>query len=262
MFAEPLMLARDPASDASDGNLLRNASQGIPPALSATCASCSLRSGCLPGNLRDAELAAFSAIARLKRKIRRSAQLFCAGDALTNVYIVRSGTFKTVTVSHEGRPKITGFYLPGDLMGLDGIGYGTYAFDAIALENSEVCVVHLAQLENMASSVPELLKEFVRVLSIEITRDHRLTTLLGCMDAEQRVARFLMSLAERYHRLGYASNALLLHMTRDEIASYLGLSSETVSRIISRLRRRGVLTVDQRRIGLADPDRLSRAGDW
>jgi CRP/FNR family transcriptional regulator len=223
---------------------------------------CSLRGGCLPRNLGDTELAAFSKMARLKRRILRSAQLFRAGDALTSVYVVRSGTFKTVTVSHEGRPKITGFYLPGDVMGLEGIGDRTYAFDAIALENSEACVVPLAQLENLASIVPELLKEFVRVLSVEITRDHRLTTLLGCMDAEQRVARFLLSLAERYHRLGYAGDALLLHMTRDDIASYLGLSSETVSRIISRLRRRGVLTVDQRRIGFVDSDRLSRSADW
>ena len=130
------------------------------------------------------------------------AQLFSAGDPLNSLYVVRSGTFKTVTISHEGRPKITGFYLPGDLMGLEGIGDNVHAFDAIALEDSEVCVLPIAQLEAMASAIPDLLKEFVRLLSIEITRDHRLTTLLGCMDAEQRVARFLLTLAERYHRLG------------------------------------------------------------
>ena len=230
--------------------------------LSSACDTCTLKTGCLPRDLGQTELAAFSEMARLRRKIRRSARLFCAGEPLTSLYVVRSGTFKTVTISHEGRPKITGFYLPGDLMGLEGIGENVHAFDAIALENSEVCVLPIAQLESLASQFPGLLKEFVRALSVEITRDHRLTMLLGYMDAEQRVARFLLSLAERYHRLGYASNALLLHMTRDEIASYLGLSSETVSRIISRLQRRGLLTVDQRRIGLPDATRLSKLADW
>jgi CRP/FNR family transcriptional regulator, anaerobic regulatory protein len=258
------MLVSDPAHDASDAYspCSTTPEQEISAGASVTCELCSLRGGCLPRHLNDTDLAAFSTLARLKRKVRGSARLFRAGDALTSVYVVRSGTFKTITLSHDGRPKITGFYLPGDLMGLEGIGDSTYAFDAIALENSEVCVLPLTQLESLAGIVPELLREFVRVLSVEITRDHRLTTLLGCMDAEQRVARFLLSLAERYHRLGYASKALLLHMTRDDIASYLGLSSETVSRILSRLRRRGVLTVDQRRIGFADSDRLSRAADW
>jgi CRP/FNR family transcriptional regulator len=257
------MLLSDPAANTSGEDSLGAAmsyeSSTVHP---SNCESCSLRSGCLPHGLRGDELIAFSALVRLKRKIHRGARLFCAGDPLASLYVVRSGTLKTVTVSHEGRPKITGFYLPGDLMGLESIGDNVHAFDAVALEDSEVCVVPVAQLEAMASTVPELLKEFVRQLSVEITRDHRLTTLLGCMDAEQRVARFLLSLAERYHRLGYASNALLLHMTRDDIASYLGLSSETVSRIISRLRRKGVLTVDQRHIGFADTSRLAAAADW
>jgi len=264
-LAESAMLLSDGTANTS-GDSLPGAGPALshdnPAVHSSSCESCSLRSGCLPHSLRDADLATFSALARLKRKIHRPAQLFSAGDPLNSLYVVRSGTFKTVTISHEGRPKITGFYLPGDLMGLEGIGDNVHAFDAIALEDSEVCVLPIAQLEAMASAIPDLLKEFVRLLSIEITRDHRLTTLLGCMDAEQRVARFLLSLAERYHRLGYASNALLLHMTRDDIASYLGLSSETVSRIISRLRRKGVLTVDQRHIGFADAGRLEKAADW
>jgi CRP/FNR family transcriptional regulator len=178
------------------------------------------------------------------------------------LYVVRSGTFKTVTLSHDGRPKIAGFYLPGDLIGLDGIGGSVYPFDSIALEESEVCVVPLDQLQMLAGSAPELLKGLVRVLSAEITRDHRIMTLLGCMDAEQRVARFLVSLAERYHQLGYASDVLLLHMTRDDIASYLGLSSETVSRVISRLQRRGLVDVHQRHIGFTDCGRLQRLAEW
>jgi len=220
-----------------------------------------LKSGCLPRELRQPDLEAFSKIASLKRKIRQGASLFSVGDTLAAIYVVRSGTFKTVSVSREGHPKITGFYLPGDVLGLDSISGGVYHFDAVALEDSEVCVVSVSQLESLASTVPALQKEFIRVLSEAISLNHQLL-LLGCMDAEQRVSRLFLTLSERYNRLGYASNALLLHMTRDDIASYLCLSSETVSRVISRLRRKGLLTVDQRHIGFTDSSRLAEACAW
>lgn len=201
-------------------------------------------------------------MARLKRRLHRGERLFRAGNAAASLYVVCSGTFKTVTVSHEGRSKTTGFHLPGDYLGLDAIAQGVYACDGMALEESAVCVLPVNSLLSLASAAPDLLRELVRVLSAEITRDHRLLALLASMDAEQRVARFLLGLAERYHRLGYSKDALLLHMTREDIASYLGLSSETVSRIISRLRRRGVVTVRHRHIGLDDSGRLTKAADW
>jgi CRP/FNR family transcriptional regulator len=229
---------------------------------SSRCEACSLKSGCLPRALRASELSAFAEMARHKRKIQGGTRLFSAGSVFASIYVVRSGTFKTVTVSHEGTPKIMGFYLPGDLIGLDAVADGVYGSDGIALEDSEVCVLPINSLLSLASAFPDLLKEFVRVLSAEITRDHRLSTLLASMDAEQRVARFLLDLTERYHRLGYARDALFLHMTRNDIASYLGLSSETVSRIMTRLQRRGLVTVHQRHIDLDDCGRLTQAADW
>jgi CRP/FNR family transcriptional regulator len=225
------------------------------------CALCSLKSGCLARDLTANDLDAFSGIVRLKRKISHSGPLFCAGDPLSAIYVVRSGTFKTVSVSREGHSKITGFYLPGDVLGLHAIAEGRYAFDAIALEDSEVCVLPLQQLESMACAVPALQRQFTRALSRAISVDHRML-LFGCMDAEQRVARLLLSLADRYHHLGYSGDALLLHMTRDDIASYLCLSSETVSRIFSRLQRKGVLTVHQRHIEFVDPGQLAEVSAW
>ena len=120
----------------------------------------------------------------------------------------------------------------------------------------------LDQLESMAGKYPDLLRAFVRALSLEITRDQSLSTWLGRLDAEQRVARFLLRLCERYQKLGYAKDALLLHMSRDDIGSYLALSTETVSRVISRLSRRGLPTVEQRHIGVPDFSRLTQAAAW
>jgi CRP/FNR family transcriptional regulator len=244
------------------GAILPASAPGSSAGRGSACQSCALRSGCLPQALGVDELDVFATMVRLKRKVGRSARLFGTGDHLANLYVVRSGTFKTVTISRQGRPKITGFYLPGDVMGLDGLDGRAYTADGVALEPAEVCVVPLHQLESMMGEMPALLKEFVRRLSAEITRDHGLTTLLSCMDAEQRVARFLLSLTERYHRLGYAKETLLLHMTRDDIASYLGLSSETVSRIMTRLRRRGLLMVHQRHVQVTDYSRLTAAAAW
>ena len=229
---------------------------------STTCEACSLRPGCLPRLVKTSGLAEFSTLARLKRKVQRGRELFRAGAALTSLYVVRSGTFKMVTVSHDGRPKITGFYLTGDLMGLEAISGGVSTVDAVTLEDSEVCILPVAQLEDLASRVPELMKELIRVLSAEISRDNRLTTLLGCLDAEHRVVRFFTNLADRYARLGYARDALLLHMTRDDIASYLGLATETVSRVISRLARSGVLNVHQRHVEFNDCAGLAALGQW
>ena len=224
-----------------------------------SCDSCSLRSGCLPRELREADLDAYSAIARLKRKIRRSAALFRTGDPLKAVYVVRSGTFKTVMVSDSGKQDVTGFYLPGDILGLDAFGDSAHRCDAIALEDSEVCVILVNQLERVASAMPLLQKQLVRALSREVARAQSLLLMMGCLDAEQRVGEFLASLADRYHRLGYTGDALLLHMTRDEIANHLGLSSETVSRVISRMQRKGLLTVHQRHIGFTKRGKLFRA---
>jgi CRP/FNR family transcriptional regulator len=227
----------------------------------SSCETCGLRSGCLPRELGAGDLHDFSTLARLKRRVRHGGFLFSAGHALTAVYIVRSGTFKTVAVSTEGEPKITGFYLPGDVMGLHALSSRAYLFDAIALEESEACVLPIGELEYMLSHVPALQREFIRTLSETISRDRRLL-LMGCMDAEHRVARLLVSLADRYQRLGYAPQELLLHMTRDDIASYLCLSSETVSRVITRLRQNGLLTVHQRHIGFTDSTRLAKTAAW
>jgi CRP/FNR family transcriptional regulator len=200
-------------------------------------------------------------LARLKRRIHGGALLFSAGSPLSAVYIVRSGTFKTLAVSREGQSKITGFHLPGDILGLHALSAREYLFDAVALEESEVCVLPIERLEHMLDTVPGLQRAFVRALSDAISRDKRLL-LMGCMDAEQRVSRLLVSLADRYQRLGYAREDLFLHMTRDDIASYLSLSSETVSRVISRLRRKGLIAVDQRHIAFTDAERLATKATW
>lgn len=227
------------------------------------CSSCCLQGVCLPCDLRAGELDRFGDIAAAKRKLARGASLYRPGEAFDSLYAVKSGAFKTVGLSHDGEEKVTGFYLPGELLGLDAISAGRHAYSAVALEDSEVCAIPFAALEKMASTVPSLQHKLFQVLSGDISRDQGLMLLLGSMSAEQRLAAFLLSLSRRYLRLGFAANRYTLRMTREEIGNYLGLTLETVSRVLSRFQKEALVAVQQRDIEIRQPARLREmVGHW
>lgn len=227
------------------------------------CSSCCLQGVCLPCELHGAELDRFGDIATAKRKVARGAALYRAGDSFDSIYAVRSGAFKTVGVSHNGSEKVTGFHLPGELLGLDAINTGRHGYSAVALEDCEVCAIPFAALEKMALSVPALQHQLFRVLSGDISRDQGLMLLLGSMAAEQRLAAFLLSLSRRYQKLGFSPNQFVLRMTREEIGNYLGLTLETISRLLSRFHKEAVIGVHQREIEIKDAARLREmVGHW
>lgn len=227
------------------------------------CSSCCLQSVCLPCDLKAGDLERFGDIAAAKRKVARGASLYRPGEAFDSLYAVRSGAFKTVGVSHDGEEKVTGFYLSGELLGLDSISSGRHGYSAVALEDSEVCAIPFAALEKMAASVPMLQHKLFQVLSGDISRDQGLMLLLGSMSAEQRLAAFLLSLSRRYLRLGFAANRYALRMTREEIGNYLGLTLETVSRVLSRFQKEALIAVNQRDIEIRQPARLREmVGHW
>ena len=190
----------------------------------------------------------FDEIATSKRKMAKGSSLYVAGDAFESLYAVRSGAFKTVGVSRHGDEKVTGFHLPGELLGLDAINSGSHSFNAVALEDSEVCVIPFQRLERLAMTIPALQHQLLRLLSGDISRDHGLMLLLGSMTAEQRVAAFLLSLSKRHQRLGFSATHFMLRMTREEMGNYLGLTLETVSRLMSRFQREGLIGLQQRDI--------------
>jgi CRP/FNR family transcriptional regulator len=227
------------------------------------CSSCCVQGVCLPCNLNGSELTRFGEIATAKRRVPRGASLYHNGDRFESLYAVRSGAFKTVGVSRDGTEKITGFHLPGELLGLDAINGGRHGYNAVALEDSEVCIIPFAQLEQMALTLPALQHQLLRLLSGDISRDHGLMLLLGSMTAEQRLAAFLLSLSRRHQRLGFAAERFMLRMTREEIGNYLGLTLETVSRLLSRFQREGLVAVHQRDIEILGKDRLMEmVGHW
>jgi CRP/FNR family transcriptional regulator len=210
------------------------------------CSTCNLRELCLPCGLKDgSEL--LDDLVYTRKRVKRGEVLFHAGAAFESLYAVRSGFFKSNVLLEDGRDQVTGFHMAGEVLGLDGIGTDSHTADVIALEDSEVCVIPYAHLEE-----PGLQRQLQKVMSRELVRDQGVMMLLGTMKAEERLAAFLLNLSTRFTARGYSASEFHLRMTRDEIGSYLGLSLETVSRLFSRFQEDGHITVQQKHICILD----------
>jgi CRP/FNR family transcriptional regulator, anaerobic regulatory protein len=222
-------------------------------AFKVACSACSLRETCLPVGLSEESLDRVDTLVSQRRAVARGDALFRVGDAFQSLYAVRAGFFKTCVSAEDGRDQVTGFQMAGELLGLDGIGTDHHMCDAIALEDSQVCVIPYAMLEEVSRKVGELQHHFHKIMSREIVRDHGVMMLLGSMRAEERVAAFLLNLTRRLRARGYSGSSLVLRMTREEIGSFLGMKLETVSRTFSKFQDAGLLTVKQRQILLLNP---------
>ena len=211
-----------------------------------------MRTLCLPVGLAETDLAELEAALGSRIKLKKGDALFHNGAQFTALYAVWLGSLKTTVLSDDGREQVAGYHMAGDLLGLDGMGGDRHACEAIALEDTELCVLPFARIEELARHVPALQRNLHKFLSREIERDHRVMLLLGSMRAEERLAAFLLNLSERYHSRGYSSTEFLLRMTREEIGSYLGLKLETVSRLFSRFQEEGLVQVAGRSVKIID----------
>lgn len=224
--------------------------------LKVACANCNLRELCLPVGLSIGDLDKVDELVALRRKVRRGESLFRTGDLFESLYAVRVGFLKNTMVTGDGREQVTGFHMAGEIVGLDGISTEKHTCDASALEDAEVCVIPYGRIDDIATQVPALRNHFHRVMSREIVREHGVMLVLGTLMAEERLATFLLNLSQRFEARGYSTSEFVLRMTRAEIGSYLGLKLETVSRLLSRFVRDGMLEVDQKRVRIVDAEGL------
>ncbi|MBA5685936.1 fumarate/nitrate reduction transcriptional regulator Fnr [Rugamonas apoptosis] len=225
-------------------------------ALRARCSSCSMHQLCLPMGLDTADMERLDQIIGRRRKVPRGATLFRIGDPFVSLYAIRLGHFKTFQVNPDGAEQITGFQMAGELLGMDAISTDRHHCNAIALEDSEVCEIPFASLQQLLVDMPTLLRHFHRMMSQEITREQSVMLLLGNMQATQRFAAFLVNLSSRYEARGYSATTFQLRMTREEIGNYLGLTIESVSRLLSKFKKEGMLRVSNREIELLNPAML------
>ena len=211
------------------------------------CSVCNLREVCLPCGLAGSPRELLDSLVYTRKRVKRGESLYRVGTGFDSLYAVRSGFFKSRVVLADGRDQVTGFHMAGEVLGMDGIGTDSHTADVIALEDSEVCVIPYARLED-----PSLQRQLHKVMSRELVRDQGVMMLLGTMRAEERLAAFLLNLSQRFVARGYAQDEFHLRMTRDEIGSYLGLSLETVSRLFSRFHDDGVIAVQQKHVRILD----------
>ncbi|MDV3254386.1 MAG: fumarate/nitrate reduction transcriptional regulator Fnr [Lysobacter sp.] len=222
------------------------------------CAQCSLQQLCLPAGIGQQDLQQLDDIVRRRRPVATGERLFRPGDALTSVYVARDGAFKTVSTSEDGGEQVVGFHLPGELIGLDALGHGRHRCEAVALTTANVCEVPFEQLATVAAQVPSLQQQLLRVIGQSVGRDQDHLGMLVRRQANERIALFLHGLGERLRNIGESGSRYRLPMSREDIARYLGLALETVSRGFTRLQEDGVIAVTGRRIEILQPDELAR----
>jgi CRP/FNR family transcriptional regulator len=221
------------------------------------CGACHMHELCMPVDLSKEELEQLNALIGVRKRVKRGAALYRAGEEFSALYAIRTGFFKSVVQADDGHEQVTGFQMAAEVMGLDGINTNRYTCNTIALEDSDVCVVPFGQLEELAHAFPTFQRHIHRMMSREIVRDHSTMLLLGSMRADARLAAFLMDLVNRLQSRGYSSQELVLRMTREEIGSYLGLKLETVSRMFSKFVEDGLIEVKQRHIHILSPEKLT-----
>ena len=227
-----------------------------PHDVKVSCASCRLSELCLPIALNKTEIHQLDEIVERNRPYKKGDHLYRQNDAFKSVYAVRSGSFKSYVLNNSGQGRVTGFFLPGEIIGMDGISSKHYANSTVALEHSSICEIPFNQLEKLSHQLPSMQHHFFAIMGNEIAKDQQIHTLLSSYTAEERTASFLLGLSSRYARVSFSPTRFLLPMTRSDIGEYLGLTVETVSRIFTGLQRKGLIEVNNREIELLDIEAL------
>ncbi|NVJ61446.1 MAG: fumarate/nitrate reduction transcriptional regulator Fnr [Gammaproteobacteria bacterium] len=221
------------------------------------CQSCSISRLCLPVMLAEAEVEHLDSIVQRSRPVRKGEHLYSANETFENVFAIRSGSLKSYTLSEDGIEQITGFHLPGEIVGLDAITDHQHPSFAKALETSSICAIPFEKLEVLARQMPGLQQQIFKVMSQEIREDQELMMLLNKKSADERLAAFLINLSQRFARRGLSSAVFHLTMTRSDIGNYLGLAVETVSRLFTKFQQKQLIKVQDKEVTILDIESLS-----
>ena len=226
--------------------------------LRRSCGACALHELCLPAGIDRHDLDRLDSAVRDKRTLDRGKLLFRQGDAFNALYVVRSGSLKTFVENPDGEVQVLGFVLPGEILGVAALVNDRHPMTAEALERSSICELPYTQLQQIVGEVPALQRQLMRVISREVVADNGHLVMMGRQQAQERLAIFLQSLADRHARLSRDTGTLTLTMSRYDIANYLGLVVETVSRLFTRMEDAGILAVNRKSVQILRPDLLAQ----
>ena len=220
--------------------------------LSASCESCALYNLCLPISVNKNVFGKLDTIIQRRKPVKQGSHLFRHGDAFHALYVVRTGCLKTYTISPDGQNQITGFYTPGEVLGLDGLNSSYHTNYAKTLENTSICKIPFTELEKLSREIPSLQRHLFSLMAREIEVDQKLIMLINNRSADQRIAAFLLNISDRFKTRRLSGSSFRLPMSRGDIANYLGLAVETVSRVFSKLQTRKILTAENKEVTILD----------
>ena len=224
--------------------------------LKALVLKCSLSNLCLPLAIEENDLDRFEDIVQQGRIFNRGEHIFDQSTPFRSCFAVRSGAVKTSIITEGGEEQVTGFFMPGELVGLDSMSGETYACTAKALERTSVCEFPVEKLEDLTGKLPDLQHHMYHLMSQEIQNSHQLAMLLSKNTAEERIAALLLSLSSRFQRRRMSPTNFSLPMARNDIANFLGLAVETVSRVFTRFQNQGIIRARGREVELLDVEAL------
>lgn len=217
------------------------------------CTTCAFSAACLDKGYDKSQLRELHVLVQHIGPYREGEHIFREGDGFTAIAAVRAGTVKTYVVDSDGREQVQGFFLPGEIIGLSAISQSRYPCNAVALDSVLLCRFSFPNIAALAIRMPLLQQELFRLLSLDIGKA---SLLAGNFTADERMAAFLVSMSRRYAARGFSATRFRLTMSRTDIANYLRLAAETVSRVFRRFQDDGYIAVDRRDIELRNPSAL------
>jgi CRP/FNR family transcriptional regulator len=228
----------------------------------ASCTECGLKKLCFPLGLDKADTLRLDAIVKRKYPLQKGETLFTTGQLFQSVYAVRAGGFKVSTVSASGEDQISGFYLPGDILGADALATGFHISSAIAIDTTTVCEIPFQDLERLSMQLPSLNHQLLSLMSKELSDERMHAELLSRKSAEERLTLFVLWLSRRQERRGFSAKVFRLGLLHRDVALYLGLTPETVSRILARLAEENVFLWRNKQVEIFNLSALAAlAGD-
>lgn len=212
------------------------------------CSNCAMNQICLPLGVDKKDIEQLESLVQTSNTLVPNQVVFDQSEPFKRVYAVKSGTLKSTRIDENGNEYVLGFHLPGELVGLDGIYPNNYTSKTIALDSVVLCAMEYDKLTELCSSVPALQRQLLRLLSRDIYESHVASAEKSDQTALQKLAGFINNLSVRHEQRGYSRNSLKLAMTRQDIANHLGLTPETVSRLLKRLKDEGTISIENRNI--------------
>ncbi len=228
------------------------------PQHKVSCNDCSLNPICLPLAVEQHQLVKLDELIQRRRPMRKGEHIYLASDPFHAIYAIRSGSVKTYSITEEGEEQVTGFYLPGEIIGMDGINTNRHINSAKALESTALCEIPFEQMETLSVEIPSLQHHFFKLMSKEIQADQQLQLLLSKKPADERIASLLLNFGTRHKQRGLSSTQFRLSMSRNDIGNYLGLAVETVSRVFTRFQNENLIKADGKEVSILNWEELCK----